>query len=260
MTDSRTQKDLVQREFGRTAEAYVSSESHAKGDDLKLLVDWLSLQPHWLALDVATGGGHVAKALSRHVGSVYATDLTKEMLTAAKSHHESEHLQNIHYILADAEALPFLDETFDVVTCRIAPHHFPNPKRFISESWRVLRSGGQLLLIDNVAPEDKALATYVNTFEKMRDESHMRAASVSEWSDWLAAVGFTIGRSRLRKKTYPFATWVSRMVSSEEQAQQVEAYILSGSEAARTYFSVQSEAGHLKSVQVDEWMAMCTKQ
>jgi ubiquinone/menaquinone biosynthesis C-methylase UbiE len=259
LTNPHEQKDLVQREFGRTADAYVNSESHAKGDDLNLLIDWLAPQPNWLALDIATGGGHVAKALSPNVETVFATDLTKEMLTAARLHHRKEALHNIHYVIADAEALPFLDATFDVVTCRIAPHHFPNPQQFVAEAWRVLRAGGQFLLIDNVTPEDEALDRYFNTFEKMRDESHMRAAPVSEWTSWLTGVGFKMTKSRMRKKVHQFTSWVDRMAASEEQANQVEAYILSGSNTAQSYFSVRTEGDRLRSLQIDEWMVMCTK-
>ncbi len=104
------------------------------------------------------------------------TDLTKEMLENTKKHLKD--FENLTYILADAEALPFLDQSFDVVTCRIAPHHFPNPDKFIEEVARVLAPDGTFILIDNVVPDDRKLATFMNMFEKLRDDSHVRVLIV----------------------------------------------------------------------------------
>jgi len=57
MEENRDVKRKVQDQFGRNAEKYVQSESHAQGDDLPLLLEWLQPEPDWMALDVATGGG-----------------------------------------------------------------------------------------------------------------------------------------------------------------------------------------------------------
>ena len=252
-------KDRVQKQFGRTAEEYVTSESHAKGEDLSLLVDWLSPKQTWIALDVATGGGHVARAVSPWVRTVFAVDLTQTMLEAARHHLMGEGVRNVHFVLADAESLPFLDETFDAVICRIAAHHFPQPEKFVQESWRVLKPGGSWLMIDNVAPDDSELATYMNTFEKMRDESHVQCPSIREWESWIKATGFHLKNSRIRQKEYPFASWVRRMVQSEEQVQRVEAYILSARPTVQEYFGIHMQNGHLESLHVDEWMVLCTK-
>ncbi len=250
-------KSTVQRQFGRTAEKYVTSESHAKGDDLSLLIEWLSPNINWITLDVATGGGHVAKVLSPQVQTVFASDLTKGMLEAARTYLNDEGCRNINYILADAESLPFLDNTFDAVTCRIAPHHFPDPEQFVHEAWRVLKRGGSFLLIDNVAPDNAELAEYMNTFERMRDESHVRCPAIKEWELWLNASGFQIDKSRGRRKEYQFHSWVRRMVQSVEQVDDVEKYILSAHSSIQDYFNVQVKEGHIQSLQVDEWMVLC---
>lgn len=117
-------KETVKDQFARNAEKYVTSETHAKGDDLALMVEWMQPKGDWTVLDIATGGGHVTKHLSPHVAHIFATDLTREMLATAQR-HLSRTCENVWYMVADAEELPFLDQTFDVVTCRIAAHHFP---------------------------------------------------------------------------------------------------------------------------------------
>lgn len=251
-------KQKVKQQFAKNAEKYVTSETHAKGSDLSLLVEWLKPQPDWTTLDIATGGGHVARALSPHVAYIFSTDLTKQMLENT-ARHLKQTCPNIWYVIADAESLPFLDHTFDIVTCRIAPHHFPNPEKFIAEAARVLKPGGKFLLVDNVAPEERTLAEFMNTFEKLRDESHVRCLSTAEWRNLFSASGLLEMKSLNRKKTYHFPVWLERTAHSQEQMKRVHHYIAEASEDIHRYFSVVIHNGETQSLQVDEWMVLCEK-
>jgi SAM-dependent methyltransferase len=238
-------KEAVRAQFGANADKYVTSATHARGSDLELVVPWLDPQPAWVALDVATGGGHVAKALSPRVAVVVAADLTAPMLAAARRHLEGAGCRNVIYLTADAESLPFLDEAFDCVTCRIAAHHFPDPSRFLAEAARVLKAGGRLLLIDNVAPEDGDLAAFFNELERMRDPSHVRCAPASQWRAWLAAAGLTERNARIGRKRHPFRDWVERTATSPEQMAAVEAYALAAPAAARAHFALEVTDGRV---------------
>lgn len=253
-------KSTVQQQFGRTADKYVTSPGHAKGDDLPLLVEWLSPQKDWVVLDIATGGGHVAKVLFPHVNKVFATDLTKPMLETARKFLHSEGCLNVDYVLADAENLPFLDASFDAVTCRIAAHHFPHPAQFVTEVSRVLKPGGKFLLIDNVAPPQADRATYLNTLEKMRDKSHVRCASIPEWSAWLTQSDLVILQERESRKSFSFQPWVRRMAETDELVHKVENYIRSAAGDMREYFSVDIRDEQVISLQVDKWMALAEKR
>jgi ubiquinone/menaquinone biosynthesis C-methylase UbiE len=252
-------KGAVQAQFGANAEKYVSSPTHARGDDLDLVVPWLQPQPAWIALDVATGGGHVAKALSPRVATVVAADLTVPMLAAARRHLDGAGCRNVVYVAADAEALPFLDGAFDCVTCRIAAHHFPDPRRFVAEAARVLRPGGRLLLIDNVAPEDPALGAFFNELERMRDPSHVYAATPAEWRSWLAAVGLVEKSARMGRKTHEFRQWVERTATSPEQIGAVEAFALAATAPAREHFAIQVEGGRMASWTADDLTLLAEK-
>lgn len=251
-------KEKVRDVFGKNADKYVTSESHAKGDDLPLLIEWLEPQSDWVALDIATGGGHVAKTISPYVGTVFSTDLTERMLSNTASHLSKDY-KNIWYVIADAESLPFLEGTFDLVTCRIAPHHFPKPKNFISEVERVLKPGGRFLLIDNVAPEEEQLDVFMNTVEKLRDDSHVRCLSIKEWRDLFTTSGLIEIRSENRKKTFQFPTWVTRTTNSQEQIKNVQQYILDANKDLHKYFSVVINNHQVQSHQIDEWMVLCEK-
>jgi ubiquinone/menaquinone biosynthesis C-methylase UbiE len=257
--ENKEAKSLVQEQFGKNAEKYVESESHAKATDLSEMIDWLTPDPSWIALDIATGGGHVTKALSPHVRWVFSTDLTCEMLETAKKHLDPTS-QNVWYVLADSKALPFLNESFDVIVCRIAAHHFPSPDQFISEVNRVLKPGGKFLLIDNVSPEDHLLDVFINKLEKLRDKSHVRCYSTLEWKRWIEETDLIHEHSHLRKKTYDFPVWVKRTTESEAQVHQVEEHILSASKEIQAYFAVTLKENQILSLQIDEWMAMYTKK
>lgn len=252
-------KDKVKQQFAKNAEKYVTSVSHAKGSDLQTMVEWLQPQSDWTALDVATGGGHVAKTLSPYVQQVFSTDLTREMLATARN-HLAPSCDNIAYVVADAEELPFLDSVFDLVTCRIAAHHFPHPDRFVKEVSRVLKPGGKLVLIDNVAPQDPVLDQFVNTMEKLRDHSHGRCYTLAEWKGWFADNRLAVVKEESSKKTYDFPVWVRRTTESDEQVQAVIDHVLSAEPPVVDYFSVQTENGEIRSVQIDGWMVLAEKE
>src|SRR5947208_3541287 len=147
-------KTQVQDYFSRTAESYVASFSHKGGDDLQRLIELGEWNPQLQALDIATGGGHTALAVAPHVAQIMATDLTPRMLEKAREFLLAQGVTNAQFQVADAEQLPFPAESFDRVTCRIAPHHFPTMAQAVQEVARVLKPGGLYLLIDCMAPSE----------------------------------------------------------------------------------------------------------
>ena len=252
------QKDKVKEQFGKNAQKYYESQTHAKSDDLDLLVEWLKPEKSFTVLDIATGGGHVAKKLATHVETVFATDLTKAMLENTAKQLQA--FRNIYYVIADAEELPFLDQSFDIVTCRIAPHHFPNPEKFIDEVARTLKKGGRFLFIDNIVPEDKELGDFMNTFEKLRDNSHVRCLSLEEWTSLFVKNNLHIAQSKKRKKPFDYSVWVKRTTENDEQVEQVRNFMLSRSEKCRSYYQVETSGENITAFAIDECMVMCEKK
>jgi ubiquinone/menaquinone biosynthesis C-methylase UbiE len=202
-------KTLVQEQFGKTAASYLTSAPHAKGASLERLVALTAPQKDWRALDVATGGGHVAYTFAPHVARMWATDITQEMLDLVKAEAAKRGLANVRTTYAKAEALPFEDATFDLVTCRIAPHHFDSIPEFLGEVHRVLKPGGLCALVDNVVPEG-SVGDYVNAFERFRDPSHLRAWTMPEWRAALKAHGFAIAHEEQLYKQMEFKSWAAR--------------------------------------------------
>lgn len=202
-------KTLVQEQFGKTAASYLTSAPHAKGASLERLVELTQPQKTWRALDVATGGGHVAYTFAPHVERMWATDITQEMLDMVKGEAAKRGLANLRTAYAKAEALPFEDGTFDLVTCRIAPHHFDSIAAFLAEVHRVLKPTGLLALVDNVVPAG-SVGDYINAFERFRDPSHLRAWTMQEWRAALAKAGFKITHEEQIAKQMEFKSWAAR--------------------------------------------------
>ncbi|WP_137043920.1 methyltransferase domain-containing protein [Pseudolabrys sp. FHR47] len=202
-------KTLVQEQFGKTAAHYLTSKPHALGKSLERLVALTSPQKDWRVLDIATGGGHVAYTFAPHVARVWATDITQEMLDMVKLEAAKRGLGNIRTTYAKAEALPFDDASFDLVTCRIAPHHFDSIPDFLAEAHRVLKNGGTLAIVDNVVPEGP-VGDYINAFERFRDPSHLRAWAMAEWRVAIKDAGFTLGHEEQIYKIMEFKSWAQR--------------------------------------------------
>lgn len=202
-------KSSVQAQFGANAAAYIDSAPHAKGASLARLVALLQPEATWQVLDVATAAGHTAWALAPHVAHVWATDITAEMLTIAAEQAARRGLTNVTVEYAEAEALPYPDARFDLVTCRIAPHHFSDPPAFVRQAVRVLRPGGRLAVVDNVVPEGVA-GDYINAFEKLRDPSHGRCLTLAEWRATFEEAGLALMQVETLEKEMVFETWAAR--------------------------------------------------
>lgn len=200
---------LAQKNFGANAREYITSKSHAQGASLDRMVTLSQPQPGWRMLDIATGAGHVAYAFAPHVGRVWATDITAEMLAIVREQAHARGLANLRVGYAKAEALPLEDESFDLVTCRIAPHHFDSIPAFLDETRRVLKPGGTFALVDNVVPAG-TVGDFVNAFERFRDPSHLRAWTMDEWREALTGHGFAIVSEEEISKDMEFSTWAQR--------------------------------------------------
>jgi SAM-dependent methyltransferase len=167
------------------AEAYVESDTHREGRDLDLLISWAEGKT---ALDVATGGGHVARRLREQGFEVITLDPAPGMRAD---------------VLASAEHIPFADGSFDTVATRIAPHHFADIRAAIGEMARV---AGRVVLIEDTLYDSEE----VEEAERLHDPTHVRSYSEQEWRSFLEDAGLGVEEVELQKKRRDFGAWCDR--------------------------------------------------
>jgi SAM-dependent methyltransferase len=175
------------------ADAYRESVTHASGDDLDLVVAWCDPRPDVTVLDVATGGGHVARRLREAGASVVTVDAAPGM--------EPD-------VIAPADHLPFADASFDAVACRIAAHHFPDVLAALKEMARVARH--RVVICDNTFTSESA-----EQADRLRDPSHVRNYGVPEWRTFFELAGLEIADEAFLVRDTDFEDWLARTETPE---------------------------------------------
>jgi SAM-dependent methyltransferase len=237
----------VQEQFGANAAAYVTSPGHAAGDDLQQIIAWARALAPTRALDMATGGGHTALALAPIARRVTAYDVTEPMLRAARGLLRERGAATTGFVAGDVQALPFADGSFDVVTCRIAAHHFGDVASAVREVRRVLRPGGSFLLQDILGHDDAEAAAFVTEVERRRDPSHVRAYRAVEWKAFLRAAGLTMMDSTVVAKGRPWEEWTSRTRMTPDARRDLDAFVKAAPERCRAAFDFRVVDGRVES-------------
>jgi SAM-dependent methyltransferase len=182
------------------AQAYRESPTHREGPDLDLLVEWCEPEEGVKALDVATGGGHVARRLREEGVEVVTLDPSPGMQAD---------------VLAGAEDVPFADGSFDVVVSRIAPHHFADVRAAVAEMARV--SNRLVVIEDTLFSSDRH-----EEAEKLRDPTHVRNYTEEEWRGFLTEAGLEVEQAECFEKTHPLDAWLDRTGCDGEEAARVK--------------------------------------
>jgi SAM-dependent methyltransferase len=158
------------------------------------------------------------------------------MLRAARGFLRERGVASAAFVASDVQALPFRDGSFDVVTCRIAAHHFADVAAAVREIRRVLRPGGSFLLQDILGHDDAEVAAFLTEVERRRDPSHVRAYRAVEWKAFLRAAGLTMMDSAVIAKGRPWEEWTARTRMTPEGRRDLDAFVLAAPERCRTAF------------------------
>jgi ubiquinone/menaquinone biosynthesis C-methylase UbiE len=200
--------------WSERAEAFRESATHREGPDLDLVVEWCEPGEGVQALDVATGGGHVARRLREAGCDVVSVDPAPGMQPT---------------VVARAEHIPFADDSFDVVACRIAPHHFEDVRAAVREMARV--SKDRVVVQDNLF-----LSEEVEEAEKLRDPTHVRCYSEDEWRSFFTEAGLRLEDERTFERSVEVEPWLARVETPEEDAARVRELLADRIEDGRLTF------------------------
>ena len=236
--------EKVQRQFGATAAAYSSSVGHGDRTTLAALVALVAPGPTDAVLDIATGAGHTALAFAPHVREVVAYDLTEAMLAETAKNAARRGLANVVTRQGPAEKLPFPDAAFDIVTVRLASHHFADNAAALREMARVAKPGGKVVVVDNYGPEDDALDALFQHIEKTRDPSHVRGYRLSMWRKFFADAGLTIEREVTdhyseSPRGMDFDDWVRRARTPADRVEQLRGIFTNAAPDLRQLLTIQ---------------------
>jgi len=188
MTDT-THDALIRDQFTRQAVVFNTAKPVAAADGLKMIVDAADPGPDDTVLDVACGGGLVARAFAAQVRHATGIDVTPAMLEQARKAAAENSLLNTSWDQGDVTKLPYADGRFTIVATRFSFHHFIEPLAVLKEMVRVCAPGGRVVVADSCPSEDKAKAAAFNQLELLRDPSHTRALPLSEMKGVFAAAG-----------------------------------------------------------------------
>jgi SAM-dependent methyltransferase len=179
------------------ADLYAESDAHREGEDLELLVEWAAGAR--TALDVATGGSHVARRFREAGIEVVTCDPAPGM-------HPD--------VVCRAEDIPFADSSFDIVACRTAAHHFAEVRAALGEMTRV---ASKLVLVADTLNMGEA----AEEAERLRDPTHVRNYTEAEWRELLHGAGLEVEELRIVRNTFDFAAWLRRTGCEGEEAKRV---------------------------------------
>jgi ubiquinone/menaquinone biosynthesis C-methylase UbiE len=214
--------DAVRREFTRQAETFEDARLNAAfTSGLDWLVEAFAPEAGELVLDVAAGTGHVARALAPLARQVVAVDLTRAMLEGGRTQAESAGLDNVLFQEGDASALPYLDESFDLVVTRFSLHHFEDPRIPLSEMVRVCRPGGRVGVADMVADDDPRVGEGQDRLERLRDPSHTRMLTLDALCDLLEQLGARVASRSSSRVVRPVQTWLEQARTDDAAARSI---------------------------------------
>lgn len=232
------EKRRVQAQFGQNARHYRDEPLFAAGNDLTTMLTVAQPTGRERMLDVGTGAGHTALAFASHVRYCIGLDLTAEMVETAAQLARERGIENVTFLRGDAEALPFPSDSFDIITCRLAAHHFPNPAQAVREAARVLKPGGRLLLLDHYAPEESELDAFINELDQTRDPSHVREYTLLEWQQFFHQAGLSVQLHPLPDLKLDFHKWVERSQTPPEARARIVHMLQKASPQCRDTFSI----------------------
>lgn len=162
---SEEYKLLSLKEFNEAAEKFDDNDPSVYNlcrKDYPDVLEEVQKEPFQSLLDAGCGTGEMLHLFSQDCPDKQFTgiDLSENMIKVAKQ----KGLQDVNFVVGDCEELPFMENSFDVVTCSMSFHHYPNPERFFESLRRVLTPGGRFILRD-MASSNKAMMWIINHIE-----------------------------------------------------------------------------------------------
>ena len=213
--------------FARTADLVAARQDARAAELAEEVRTFVQPVAEERALDVGTGTGALALALAPLVAEVTGVDLEPELLARARERAPA----NATFVEGDATALPFADGAFDLAGTMRTLHHIRRPELVVAELARVVRPGGRVLVVDQLAPLDPLEALAVDRFERARDPDHARLLSDQDLRHLFEANRLVLVRERRGVERRPLGPYLDLAACEGEERTRAEALAPHGAEA-----------------------------
>ena len=246
MSQSDSHVERIRAQFTRQAETYAEMSQTREQAGLRGLVKLAGARPEDRVLDVACGPGFLTMAFARACASARGIDATPAFVERARRVAAESGVANVSFATGDVNALPERDGSYDVVACRAAFHHFPDPARVLSEMARVARPRGTLLVADLLGSEDAGQAALHDRIEQLCDPTHVRALPLSEFLRLFRARDLELVRQPASELSYDALEWIAHGGPDAATADRILALLEDSMEGDRAGLAVHRKDGRLR--------------
>ena len=195
--------------FDSLAANYAASEVHTSGptgDRLHALLPG----PVEAVCDIGSGAGHTGLSFAGKARRIVAVDPAPKMLAEVRRLADERGVPGVETVEAFAEDVPLDDESFDLVVCRVAAHHFEDVPKALREMTRLAKAGGHVAIIDMEGDEDPDLDELNHDIETLHDPTHVRSYTARQWQEWFAANGLQVEACENRQREFPAGLTIKR--------------------------------------------------
>ena len=210
-----------------------------------MIVSTLGNRRHTWSIDLGTHTGFTAFTLAGISNRVIASDPTGPILCQAKRLGQEQRIANLHLSQNTTEALPFADESIDLVSSRVSAHHFKDFKKVLQETNRVLKNGGSLVVADSIAPEQNYIANWMNDIELRQDGSHVENLKISTIRTILTESGFSVANHDCTRIYHRFNEWTAHTNVSSEEVESLRKDFLNAPNKTREAFHIAPVHGDI---------------
>jgi len=236
----------VREQFTRQAEAYAGMQQTRDEASMRGLVALSGARAASRVLDVACGPGFLTLAFAGACAVARGIDATPAFVARARSLARERGVENVSFALGDVNALPEPDAAWDVVTCRAAFHHFPDPARVLAEMARVAKPGGTLLVADLLGSEQPERAALHDRIERLCDPTHVRALPDSEFLRLFRAQDLEVASQHGLEMHYDVEEWLAHGGPDAATAAEIRKLLEESIEGDRADLAVHRAEGRLR--------------